>query len=198
MHSSQCAPPQAFQQWLRFATVLKRNCQGATHRSSWCRSLVVAGTVEEEAARQHERSFCASTLQLVLHALIRHLLCAWSATFLKRHFHTIVPARKCARTVCECGSAEQHASMATSTKFGVMNYRVLGEESASPQSEGSKILFLHGLGSSSETCQPPQSLLSGSTFFVPDFFGHGSSSLPLDPEPYRMASLASSVYDILQ
>jgi len=82
---------------------------------------------------------------------------------------------------------------AAKTRFGTMRYRTFGSvDTAAP-----RILFIHGLGSSSQTAQPPEEQLATAGFLVPDLLGHGDSARPADPEAYRMRSQAEAIVNVL-
>lgn len=59
-------------------------------------------------------------------------------------------------------------------------------------------IFLHGLGSSSETCTVPDAVLSmGAQWIVPDLVGHGDSPRPDDAAAYTMQRQAEVVHGVL-
>lgn len=67
-----------------------------------------------------------------------------------------------------------------------MRYRV--DEPGTLSSPRTHAIFLHGLSSSSETCQVPKDVLDlGATWLVPDLMGHGDSPRPLGAESYTVS-----------
>lgn len=90
----------------------------------------------------------------------------------------------------QAGEGEQ---MSVETRFGTVRYRSFGERASSPQ-----VLFVHGLGSSSQTAQPPADLLQKAGFLVPDLLGHGESACPANAEAFRMQSQAEAVVAVLE
>jgi len=58
-------------------------------------------------------------------------------------------------------SAKGEQMKSVETRFGTMRYRSCGAVGSSP-----RVLFLHGLGSSSQTAQPPPALLASAGFLV--------------------------------
>ena len=88
------------------------------------------------------------------------------------------------------GEGEQMKS--TETRYGAMRYRSFGAAGSSP-----RVIFLHGLGSSSQTAQPPPEFLAKAGFLIPDLLGHGESACSTNAEAFRMQSQAEAVAGVL-